>query len=209
MAFSEALKEKVKRKACFRCVICHQAFVEVHHIIPQSEGGDDSEDNAAPLCAGCHDLYGGNPEKRRQIRQMRDHWYEEMEKRYNGELSLFDPIPVLDARQRMRTEKGVALYHYVYSHENFEETAQMLFKMVKNARDQFPGKPRYLYLDIEGHRNQAGGFDRDMFELQSHFLPEFLGKYLCAFYVPLGDFEHKAPQQEDMPDGLKIFPAQQ
>jgi hypothetical protein len=56
-------------------------FVEVHHIQPESEGGPDTLDNAAALCASCHDLFGGNPEKRKQIRQMRDDWWQKMEER--------------------------------------------------------------------------------------------------------------------------------
>jgi HNH endonuclease len=69
-------KMEAKQRANFSCVICKEAFVEVHHIIPQSEGGKDTIDNAAPLCASCHDRYGGNPEKRKQIREMRDWWWE-------------------------------------------------------------------------------------------------------------------------------------
>ena len=92
MAFSEKVKNEAKRKACFRCVICHKAFVEVHHIIPQSDGGDNELENAVPLCASCHDLFGGNPEKRKQIRQMRDLWYDLMKRRYNGEINTSRPI---------------------------------------------------------------------------------------------------------------------
>ncbi len=76
MAFSENVKLDAKRRANFSCVICKEPFVEVHHIIPQSERGEDTIENAAPLCASCHDRYGGNPDKRKQIRQMRDWWWE-------------------------------------------------------------------------------------------------------------------------------------
>ena len=58
-----------------------EAFVDVHHIIPQSEGGSDTIENAAPLCGSCHDLFGGNPDKRKQIREMRDLWWEVCEKK--------------------------------------------------------------------------------------------------------------------------------
>ena len=88
MPFSEATKLEAKRKAHFACVICHQPFVEVHHILPQEHGGNDDIDNAAPLCGSCHDLFGGNPEKRKQIRQMRDFWYELCENRYQNSPSL-------------------------------------------------------------------------------------------------------------------------
>ena len=83
MPFSEAIKKLARQKAHFVCVVCRSVpFVEVHHIIPESEGGPNTIENAAPLCAGCHDLFGNNPDKRKQIRDMRDQWYEICEKRY-------------------------------------------------------------------------------------------------------------------------------
>ena len=81
MAFSEKVKLQAKQRANFCCVICHQPFVDVHHIVPQSDGGPDTIENAAPLCGSCHDLFGGNPDKRKQIREMRDFWYEVCEKK--------------------------------------------------------------------------------------------------------------------------------
>ena len=82
MPFSEKVKSQARKKAHFRCVICHEPFVEVHHIVPDSENGPNTLDNAAPLCAGCHDAYGNNPDKRKQIRDMRDLWYDICKKRY-------------------------------------------------------------------------------------------------------------------------------
>ena len=84
----------------------------------------------------------------------------------------------------------VALYHVVYAHEGFTEAANALFELVKRAQEQWPGKRRRLYLDIEGHRNSDGGFDADMLELQSEFLvghrwwslPEIEGS--DAIFVP-------------------------
>lgn len=80
MAFSEGTKIEAKRRAHYVCCVCKVPFVEVHHIIPQESGGSDELDNAAPLCARCHRLYGGNPELRKQIRQMRDFWWEHCKK---------------------------------------------------------------------------------------------------------------------------------
>lgn len=58
--------------------------VEVHHIIPEASGGEDTIENAAPLCAYCHSLYGDNPIKRKEITEMRDWWYEQVIKIYNS-----------------------------------------------------------------------------------------------------------------------------
>lgn len=76
MPFPEPIKLEAKQRANFCCVICKQPFVEVHHILPEAQGGPDTLDNAAPLCGSCHDLFGGNPDKRKQIREMRDFWWE-------------------------------------------------------------------------------------------------------------------------------------
>src|ERR1043166_8851083 len=81
MPFSEQTKQEAKRRAHYKCVICQESFLEVHHIVPQSEGGSDEIENAAPLCAGCHDRYGGNPEKRKQLREMRNNWWEFCQKK--------------------------------------------------------------------------------------------------------------------------------
>ena len=75
MAFSESLKKKIRERAHFRCCICHTVDVDIHHIVPQADGGENTEDNAAPLCPNCHGKYGANPKKRKIIREMRDHWY--------------------------------------------------------------------------------------------------------------------------------------
>lgn len=83
MAFSEFLKLSVKKKSHFCCSLCHALGVEVHHIVPQSENGEDTEDNAAPLCPSCHETYGANPVKRKFIKEARDFWYELCSKRFS------------------------------------------------------------------------------------------------------------------------------
>ena len=76
MAFPESVKIEVRHKAAFRCCRCQAIGVEIHHILPQAEGGQDTIDNAAPLCASCHADFGGNPLKRKELRDMRAWWYQ-------------------------------------------------------------------------------------------------------------------------------------
>ena len=97
MGFSEALKIKVRKQAHFCCCLCHTVDVEVHHIIPEAENGPDTEDNAAPLCASCHNVYGANPQKRKFIREARDHWYEVCRKRFES-----DPDGLEEIRRLLR-----------------------------------------------------------------------------------------------------------
>jgi hypothetical protein len=97
MPFNESTKLKVKQRAHFKCCLCHEAWAsDVHHIEPESEGSPNTEDNAAPLCAGCHDLYGGNPDKRKFIKESRDFWYSRCEKK-----SPPDPEMIREINERL------------------------------------------------------------------------------------------------------------
>lgn len=82
MAFSEKLKQKIREKSAFRCCRCQNIGIDIHHIIPQKDGGTDDEDNAAPLCQNCHNQFGDNPQKRKEIKQMRDWWCKVCAKKY-------------------------------------------------------------------------------------------------------------------------------
>jgi hypothetical protein len=88
MPFSQALKDQVKKMAAFRCCRCHDIGIDIHHIVPQAQGGSDDIDNAAPLCQNCHSRFGANPEKRREIRLMREFWYEVVREKYHGDPSI-------------------------------------------------------------------------------------------------------------------------
>jgi hypothetical protein len=92
MPFSQALKDQVKRLAAFRCCRCQEIGIDIHHIVPQAQGGSDDIDNAAPLCQNCHDRFGANPEKRSEIRLMRDFWYDVVKEKYHGDQSAFEKL---------------------------------------------------------------------------------------------------------------------
>lgn len=57
MPFPSELREKVLLWCDRRCCICKRGcdlLIEVHHIVPESKGGSNDEDNAIPLCFDCH-----------------------------------------------------------------------------------------------------------------------------------------------------------
>ena len=93
MPFNEGLKKEISKKAYYRCSICHRLeTIEIHHIVPQSEGGSDGIGNAVPLCHSCHRIYGANPNKRIFIREKRDHWYENAKSVIQKDISEIDRI---------------------------------------------------------------------------------------------------------------------
>lgn len=101
---------------------------------------------------------------------------------------------------------GIALYHRMLKNEGFEETAETLFKLVQKAAREYPGQPRALFLDIDGHRNSKGGLDHDAWELVSNFVPGMLLPHLKQFSCPLYTTENPEPQRDDVPHELQIFP---
>lgn len=98
MSFSESIKLGVKKKAMFRCCRCQNIGIDVHHIIPEKDHGPDTFDNAAPLCQNCHDQFGDNPVKRKEITQMRNHWYETVEKMYPNQSN----VPLQEINEQLK-----------------------------------------------------------------------------------------------------------
>ncbi len=207
MPFSERVKYLAKSKSAFRCCVCHKPFVEIHHLIAKSEGGPSSLENAAPLCASCHDLYGGNPEKRKTLTQMRDHWWGLMDERNSllTDLSVSEvPFEISEDAdfQGSLHNSRIAIYHAIFPDEDFETSASTLMKLVSSAQENYPNRKRALYLDIDGHRNEKGGFDNDMFELQRYFLLGFLMQYLSELYIPMMAVQNNKFQRNDIPSEL-------
>ena len=78
-------------------------------------------------------------------------------------------------------QAGVALYHRVMRWENFEKAAKDLVSLVYAAEKKEPGKPRTLYLDIDGHRNAQGRFDADMRSSKRDSDRDFCFRFLRKF----------------------------
>jgi len=98
MGFTENQKQKVKEKAAFKCCRCRTVGVQIHHIKPKKDGGLDEDDNAAPLCPNCHDYYGDNPSKRKEIKQMREWWYQTVSKMYPDRSKDFESLRTMDTK---------------------------------------------------------------------------------------------------------------
>ncbi|MBN1672852.1 MAG: hypothetical protein JXR37_17540 [Kiritimatiellae bacterium] len=97
-----------------------------------------------------------------------------------------------------------AIYHVVYPNEGFEESAQALFRLVERAQEIGPGRPRSLILDIEGHRDNARRFDRDMRERQEDFVLGFLSRYLSEIHIPVFSGTNPGKQDDVLPASLDI-----
>lgn len=82
----EKVKIDVLLKCKRHCCMCQKfcgTDIEVHHIRPRAEGGDDTFENAIPLCYLCHSAVGqynpnhpkGNRYKPEELKMIRDNFY--------------------------------------------------------------------------------------------------------------------------------------
>lgn len=86
MAFSKEIRIQELVASARHCCVCHRykgVKVEVHHIIPVSEGGTDDADNAISLCFDCHSDAGhynsrhprGTKFSCEELKLARDEWH--------------------------------------------------------------------------------------------------------------------------------------
>lgn len=113
MSFSSDVKVRAF-VACDRCCcVCHKfkgVKMELHHIKLKSEGGEDSFENAIPLCLDCHAEQSsydhlhpkGTKYSREELKMHRDKWYDVV--RVGGHL----PTKI-DASVDLRKEVGVVV----------------------------------------------------------------------------------------------------
>lgn len=142
MAFTETLKSEVRKKSHMCCCLCKALGVEVHHIVPQSEGGSDEKDNAAPLCPSCHEIYGANPLKRKFIKEARDSWYEICEKRYASDEDKIDEIKDI-VRNTVSREDLDSFKEEILARFNIDFQGYRTEKELLNAVDEFCDKIWY------------------------------------------------------------------
>jgi hypothetical protein len=88
MAFDADLRTKVLLWCDRHCCLCKKSCgvnIEVHHLVPKSNGGSDDIDNAIPLCFDCHswvqhynsDHPKGTKYKLEELKARREQVYEE------------------------------------------------------------------------------------------------------------------------------------
>jgi hypothetical protein len=86
MPFTEEVRITALTAAARHCCVCHRykgVKIEVHHIVPESEGGPNTSDNAIALCFDCHTDAGhynadhprGTRFSRRELRRHRELWH--------------------------------------------------------------------------------------------------------------------------------------
>jgi len=86
MGFPHKIRQEALRLSARHCSICHRykgIKMEVHHIIQEADGGENTLENAIPLCFDCHADAGhfnarhpkGTKYSIPELRKARDEWY--------------------------------------------------------------------------------------------------------------------------------------
>jgi hypothetical protein len=87
MPFSQTVAAEALVRCARRCCICRRfcgTKMQLHHIVPEANGGADTTDNCIPLCLECHEEVGSynpaHPIGRKftelELRQHRDVWFD-------------------------------------------------------------------------------------------------------------------------------------
>lgn len=113
------------------------------------------------MCAYCHNLLGNNPSKRKQLKEIRDSWYEIVEGNKKERHYIYEKNKVV---HEAKTDNNpmIIIYYVVYESKNFRDAANAIIELTREAQKKDKNKKRSLYLDIDGHRLEKGAFDQDM-----------------------------------------------
>lgn len=105
----------------------------------------------------------------------------------------------------MNFDNSVSLYHIVAAGDGFEQAAQDVVALLREAQARYPDWPRVFYLDILGHADADGRLDEEFVEFQQEFFFSVMAPFLTAFELPLtGGLVNPDPQRNDVPDRLTI-----
>ena len=158
--FSDSVKRKARELAFFKCCYCHdRQGHEVHHLTPKEEGGQGTLDNAILLCVQCHSDYGHRSDKRQQLRQARDHWYEIAAKRYSSpaleQIALLQDLAtkndIASLRDQMTGMFDTLMSRWRHGTTSTEEVLSVGSSMVNSLTSS----PALGSLDLIGHSPTA------------------------------------------------------
>ena len=134
---AKEIRDKLLVEAMHRCCLCpqHEDITDIHHIVPISEKGPDTEDNLMVVCPTCHakihrirTMY--NPE---QLKMYKDRWVNLCSKR-------------LTLEERLKEAPGISLsfkpslHNQTSPEPNFVGRKEMLETITKcKTKDEVAG----------------------------------------------------------------------
>lgn len=87
----------------------------------------------------------------------------------------------------------IALYHEITEGESAFKAIQNIWNLLRDAyeSDEMDASPDNidLYVDINGHRNEEGGFTADMFLIQKKLFVNIFPAFVDEIHFPLSEIE--------------------
>ena len=192
MSFSREIQEHLLVRCGRHCCLCRRfvgSKMEIHHIIPRSDGGSDDEDNAIPLCYDCHsDVHsnaGAHPKDKRyppsELKAHRDAWF----KRFAG-IDLDALITFFDTRREEIEAKNMA-----------DTLAYQAEKLLRDNKDKIPAELNTeAEAKIAAVKSALNGTDTEAIKSATQELNEVMQKIGQAVYS----------QQQPPPEGGEAPP---
>lgn len=84
---------------------------------------------------------------------------------------------------------NAALYHIVHEDETVTDAADAVWSMIEDWYETTDDGKLALAIDIEGHRNDAGGFTSDFYLFQKNICVGLLTAFVDTLITPLGTVE--------------------
>jgi len=98
----------------------------------------------------------------------------------------------MDSDQEENTQT-VALYHNIEENKSVLQAVTNIWNLIRDAytsdKMDVDADTLELYIDIEGHRNDEGGFSEDMYLMQKQLFINILPAFMDSIHFPLGDVE--------------------
>jgi hypothetical protein len=125
MSFPPPIAEAALLDCGRHCSICHKfcgTKMELHHIVPSNENGEDAYENCIPLCFDCHaEVKAYNPKHPKgrmyttsELKAHRDRWYEKVIKSHgvtsNPDYIELDRQLFMEIREILPSDNGSIVY---------------------------------------------------------------------------------------------------
>lgn len=135
MPFAPSVREEALVKSGRRCCVCHEfagRSTNVHHIIQEADGGQNTIDNGIVLCLRCHAEAGhfnprhplGTKYSPTELRKHRDNWWELVER---GRASPLSEVRV--GWKRTFGSQEIHTYRLLVNFQNGDESAVENWKL--------------------------------------------------------------------------------
>ena len=170
-AIPKAVRNRVLVRATHRCCICpeHRSPVDLHHIVPISDGGDNTEENLIAVCPTCHaDIHRTrNRYTPDQLRMYKERWERPCAQKPLPDVCLQQKIdhtqpPTPPRTGNLDAQVLRALYDYLQDHlgspkMNFNELVGTVWAEKSNVIQCLMGLQEKDWLDYDLIENAEGG----------------------------------------------------